>query len=205
LKGANDGSLSPGFDEAKNSVFVNLHDIDARQSYCQFNLPLPDGVFGLRAVPKQGKCEFYKTAPHLKRKPSELPLIHVLSYTLSDTPAIEGLKGVVFDQTALSYNLHLRAEPESDLNATMGFDSLNKLFPELNAHLTNCYDSFYSRPDTAFPGGLSVEDECTLPELLSNSCPPPAMVNTTAAMKAASVSGHLDGKLVNCHSVIVLQ
>jgi len=202
LTGANDGSLSPGFVETKNSVFVNLHNIDARQSYCQFNLPFPDRVYGLRAVPKQNNCEFYKAAPHLKKKPTELPLIHAFSYTLSGKPAIDGLNGVVFDETTDSYNLHLRAEPESDINAMTGFDSLNKLFPELKAQLATCYDNVYAHPDKKFPAGLSADDECSLAEVKSGGCPaPPATTASLMKMKPTLV----DGKLVNCHSVVVIQ
>jgi len=195
LKGVKDGKMSPGFDDTKNSVFEKINDIDIRQSYCQINLPFPDAVYGLRAVPKQSGCDFYTKAPKLKHKPDELPLIHVLSYTLSsDMPSIDGLNGVVMDKTASWYNLHLRAEPKIEINAMPGFNSLNKLFPELNAQLAGCYDNFYSRPDPAFPDGLSIEDECTLPELILNLCPPPA----------AGSRHPYDGKLVNCHSVVVL-
>jgi hypothetical protein len=205
LKGVNDGQMSPGFDETRNSVFQKINDIDMRQSYCQINLPFPDAVTGLRAVPKQGGCEFYKAAPKLKHKPNELPLIHAFSYTLSsaEKPSIDGLSSVYMDQTALSYNLHLRAEPKSEVFAMTGFDSLNKLFPELKAQLTDCYDNYYAHPDVAFPSGLSVEDECSLPELILNLCPPPPTSGTSAAMGKA-VTRTVDGKLVNCHSVAIL-
>jgi len=209
LNGVTAGNMSTGFDPSKNSVFGNIHQIDFRQSHCEILLPFPDTVSLLRVVPMQSGCDFYKTAPTLTQKPTSLPLIHVFSYTLGTTskPTLNPLTALNMDTTASFYNLHLRAEPKVDMaGGPVGFASLDLLFPELQAQLNSCYDSYYASPDTSFPPGLSAMDECTLEELISNQCPPPPTMDTLDSKSAKSAKHYpFDGKLVNCHSVVILE
>jgi hypothetical protein len=208
LNGVTPGAFSNGFDASQNSVFINIQKSDLTKSYCQILLPFPDGVSQLRVVPMQSACgDFYLKAPKLKQKPTSLPLIHAFSYTLagSNKPTIDSLPGLTLDQTSLSYNLHLRAEPPVEMaNGPVGFASLNSLFPELQAQLNPCYDSYYAPPDVSFPNGLSDVDECTLEELKFGFCPAPPLSETKKA-KSPLIHYPFDGKLVNCHSVVILQ
>lgn len=91
------------------------------------------------------------------------------------------------------------------MGGPVGFDSLNLLFPELHAQLNACYENQYTGPDPSFPPGLSVLDECTLEELVSNQCPPRAISATDAKAGKLQREVPLDGKLVNCHSVVIPQ
>jgi hypothetical protein len=210
LSGVNSGVFSNGFDASLNSVFVGVHDTDFTKAYCQILLPFPDAVSQLRVVPtKPAFGDFYLAAPRLKQKPISLPLIHNFSYTLtsSNKPTLGSLSGLKLDQTSSSYNLHLRAEPPVEMSGgPVGFASLNGLFPELKAELNPLYDTYYAPPDSSFPSGLSSLDECTLEELNLTLCPPPPTAQAKDSKDLNPLQRYpLDGKLVNCHSVVILE
>lgn len=152
------------FNPENNAVVHNAGQVDHRLEKCRLLLPVPDRVWALRCMLKNGPEEFFSCNEIQAKK---LPLVTALTYNgLEGTPSLGALwKAGASSRPA---NLHVWAEPNHPVDDTYAYAALKRfkaLFPDhcldLNPHFMERVAGFGQEPR---PAGVAEFEEENLME-----------------------------------------